>query len=136
MLRECGAPSSRMARLAHGPRDDANDVVTGWPARAGHDDSQARLPRAAMQPAVRREQQRAGRHRERHDQQDHGHHGRHVVGVDAVDDHEAEPALRGEHLADDDPEQREREADAQAGENLRRHRGRQHRRGGLQRREV
>jgi hypothetical protein len=51
-----------------------------------------------MQPAIRRQQQRARRHGENHDQQDHRHHGRHVVHVNAVDDHEPEAALGGEAL--------------------------------------
>jgi hypothetical protein len=55
----------------------------------------------------------------KHGEQEGGRHdGRHVVQADRIDQHETDAALRGEHLADQHAEQREREAHTLARDDL------------------
>ena len=58
------------------------------------------------------------RHGNDPEQKDRRHDGGHVMQADGVHDEVAEPALRGEHFADQHAEQRQREADAHAGDDL------------------
>jgi hypothetical protein len=56
-------------------------------------------------PIKRQHQPVSDDRKDNHDQR-HGRRHAHVVDLDAVDDEEAEAALGGEHLADQDAEQR------------------------------
>ena len=72
---------------------------------------------------VQQQQQRIGGNRENRQEQRHGHDGGDVAQPHGAGDHEAEPALRGEHFADQDAEQGQREAKPRAGEHFGEHRG-------------
>src|SRR6476469_7445731 len=71
-----------------------------------------------VQLVVDVQQDNADRGREHDDHERHRHDELDVVKADAVHEEVAEPALRGEHLREQRPDQREREADAQAREDL------------------
>ena len=111
------------------------DLVMQRRAEVAVDGDAGHAVDSAMQAPVDRQQDRVGDDGEQRDQHGDGEDGLHVVEVDRRHQQEAEPALRGEQLAQHRAEQGEREADAQAGEDLRQGGGDQDVPGRLRRRE-
>ena len=94
------------------------DLVMQRRAEVAVDGDAGHAADSAMQAPVDRQQDRVGADGEQRDQHGDGEDGLHVVEVDRRHQQEAQAALRGEQLAQHRAEQGEREADAQAGEDL------------------
>src|SRR6185295_11078431 len=79
-----------------------------------------------MQPVIDPEQYAVGDGGGDEEQEGDRHHGLDVGEIDRVDDHEAQALLAREHFADDDAQERQREADPEAGDDLGQGRGHYH----------